>query len=186
MWVDIIGYEGLYQINKNGEVKSLSRTIKNNKGNQLLPESILKHSFSGRGYPSVTLRKNNKSKTHYIHRLIAEHFIPNPNRLPTVNHKDGNKMNNAIENLEWKSYSGNNQHAYDNGLKARGELFYNAKLTEDEVREIILNGKGNRTYQEIADEYGVARATIRDILIKKTWNHLHTQLENSNDYSERK
>jgi uncharacterized protein YjcR len=59
-------------------------------------------------------------------------------------------------------------------------------LNEKQVKEIILNGKGSLTYQDIADKYGVSKATIRDVLISRTWKHIHTQLKNSNDYSERK
>lgn len=80
-------------------------------------------------------------------------------------------MNNSVDNLEWVTYSQNNQHAYNNGLKERGSEFYNAKLTEEAVREIKHNGK-NGTYQEIADKYGVTKATIRDVLTGKTWAYI--------------
>jgi hypothetical protein len=182
MWKDIKGYEGLYQINEYGEVKSLSRIVINNGGKQVLPERILKPSVVGKGYLKVDLRKNNKTKRYYIHKLVAEHFLENKYNYKIVNHKDGNKLNNHYKNLEWVTYSQNNIHAYENNLKQKGEKYYNAKLTDEQVKKIIINGKGNNTYQEIADIYGVARATIRDILIKKTWKHIHAQLENSNDY----
>ncbi|MFA5558654.1 MAG: NUMOD4 domain-containing protein [Methanofastidiosum sp.] len=172
MWKDIRGYEGLYQINEYGQVKSLSRYIQNHSKLQLIPERILKPCRAGRGYLAVSLRKNNKTYRKYIHQIVAEMFIENPNNLPVPNHKDGNKLNNCYENLEWSTYSENNQHAYDTNLKFRGEDFYNAILTEKNVKEILKNGKCG-TYQDIADNYGVSKATIRDVLIRKTWKHIH-------------
>lgn len=104
--------------------------------------------------------------------MVAQHFVPNPNNLPIPNHKDGNKMNNYYMNLEWCTYSDNNQHAYDENLKPKGQDFYNAKLTEENVIEILRLGKYT-IYQYIADKYGVTKATIRDVLTRKTWKHIH-------------
>lgn len=104
MWKTINGFEN-YEINQFGQIKNkLSGMLK-------------RHTTAKNGYPTVTLYKNNKGKRFYIHRLIAIYFIPNPNNLPTVNHKDGNKLNNEVNNLEWVSYSLNNKHAYEKGLK---------------------------------------------------------------------
>lgn len=91
IWKDIEGYEGLYQVSNLGRVKSL----KFNK------EKILKLLLDSKGYYKVNLYKNNKIKTYLMHRLIASAFISNPNNLPQVNHKDEDKTNNKVENLEW-------------------------------------------------------------------------------------
>ena len=91
IWKDIKGYEGKYQISSHGRVRSL----KNSK------ERILKPHKDTSGYKQVDLLKDGKRKTCSVHRLVANHFIPNPNNLPQVNHKDENKLNNNIENLEW-------------------------------------------------------------------------------------
>ena len=100
IWKDIKGYEGLYQVSNLGRVKSLSR--KRIDRNQILPERILKPIFNEkRGYYQIYLRKNNISRTFKPHRLVAEAFIPNPDNLPEVNHKDENKVNNCVDNLEW-------------------------------------------------------------------------------------
>lgn len=104
MWKTINGFEN-YEINAMGEIKNKTT----NKYKKL--------TLATNGYFALTLYKNNKGKTLNIHRLIATLFIENPNNLPTVNHKDGNKTNNSLSNLEWASYGANNQHAYDNGLK---------------------------------------------------------------------
>ena len=172
MWKQINDFPS-YQISDTGEIKSLERTITNSLGQTyVLKARILKPRTSGKGYIKVTLRKDNKSFEKYIHILVAEHYIDNPENLPVVNHKDGNKQNCSVDNLEWITYSGNNQHAYDNNLKSRGEGFYNAKLTEKDVAEIKKLGKYT-TYQNIADKYGVTKATIRDILVNRTWKNVN-------------
>lgn len=97
-WIDIKGYEGLYQINKKGEIRSMYKRCKN---------IIMKPQIK-KGYYQIALRKQKKRYWHNIHRLIAENFIPNPNKLPQVNHKDENKLNNEISNLEWCTVLYNN------------------------------------------------------------------------------
>ena len=95
VWKPIKGYEGLYEVSNLGNVKSLPRksTCKN--------ERILKPCVDLKGYLEVVLSKNSKHKTYRIHRLVADTFIPNINNQPMVNHKDENKMNNQVSNLEW-------------------------------------------------------------------------------------
>ena len=94
-WRPVLGYEGLYEVSNWGRVKSLPRngTVKYAR--------ILKPDTDKDGYLYVVLSKNNKQKLFKIHRLVAEAFIPNPNNLPMINHKDENKQNNNAENLEW-------------------------------------------------------------------------------------
>ena len=98
-WKNIKGYEGLYQISNKGRVKSLYN--KNNK-----KEKILKPGERNE-YLCVSLYKNNKKNVYSIHRLVAQAFLPNPDNLPVVNHKDENKLNNNVENLEWCNYGYN-------------------------------------------------------------------------------
>lgn len=96
-WKDIKGYEGLYQISNLGNVKSLKKKA----GKSTRSERLIKTHFDKDGYVYATLCKNNKTHLATIHRLIAEAFIPNPNNLPQINHKDEDKTNNSIDNLEW-------------------------------------------------------------------------------------
>lgn len=105
IWKDIKGYEGLYQISDRGNVKSLNY---NNTGKNC----ILKSSNNGNGYLCIGLRINGKTKTRRVHRLVCEAFLPNPENKETVNHKNGIKTDNRLENLEWATYSENNKHSY--------------------------------------------------------------------------
>ena len=97
-WFDIKGFEGLYQINQNGEIRSLYNYRK---------YSILKPKVK-KGYYQIGLRKKGIRFWYAVHRLVAETFIPNPDNLPCVNHKDENKLNNHVDNLEWCTHSYNN------------------------------------------------------------------------------
>lgn len=101
-WKPIKGYEGLYQVSNFGRVKSLQRIVNNgNNSVRIIKERILKNQMDKDGYYVVNLHKTNKSKTFRVHRLVAEAFIPNPDNLPEINHKDENKLNNHVDNLEY-------------------------------------------------------------------------------------
>lgn len=106
IWKDIKDYEGLYQISNYGRVKSLPRMMKNRK----CEEIIKTPSVLPKGYLKVSLCKNGKIKYFFIHRLVAEAFIPNENNYPCVNHKDCNTSNNNVYNLEWVTYKENNSY----------------------------------------------------------------------------
>ena len=114
IWKDIKGYEGLYQISNMGRVKSLSKQWVARNGIKHHKEKILKIAIGKRGYYTVNLCKNKIRKSKYVHQLIAEAFIPNPNNWLYINHKDLNKTNNKIENLEWCTHKENMQHAWKN------------------------------------------------------------------------
>ena len=103
VWQPIRGYEGLYEASNLGQVRSVERVIFSQRwgGHQLRHSVILKPSISSRGYKMVVLSKNGKRKAYSVHRLVATTFLPNPNNLPVINHKDQNKLNNKINNLEW-------------------------------------------------------------------------------------
>lgn len=175
MWKEIKGYEGRYFINENGDVKSVARDIDNGNGTRKTKDFILKWVDNGFGYWRVCLSIENKKKYTLIHKLLAIYFIPNPFNLPVVNHKDGNKKNNSLENLEWCTSSQNNQHGFDNGLiKApKGEECVRSKLTEKQVLEIknhLAIGKLKQT--EIAKLYNIHPNTINGIKQKTIWKHL--------------
>lgn len=105
IWKAVDGYEGLYEVSSYGNVRSVDRmeslpngTVRRRNG------CILKQKFASNGYLKCNLSKNTKEKTESVHRLVAQAFIPNPNNLPEVNHKDEDKANNHVDNLEWCSH----------------------------------------------------------------------------------
>lgn len=113
IWVDIQGYEGKYQISNIGRVKSLYLI---NRQAKISREKILSYGYNLQGYPFVRLSKNGKSsKNLYIHKLVAKHFILNPENYPVVNHKNGIKTDNKVENLEWCTQKYNIQQSFKNG-----------------------------------------------------------------------
>lgn len=127
IWKDIPNYEGMYQASNLGQIRSLRR-------NGTLGR-ILKGEIDDSGYIKVALSKNNKIKKYKIHRLVAQTFIPNLNDLPQINHKDGNKKNNCINNLEWCTASYNTRHSYINNLnKTKGKkIIVINKLNNKEI-----------------------------------------------------
>ena len=114
-WKEIKGYEGKYIISNYGEVISLPRLKQNNSKKQYVePKELSKNINSTNGYVYVFLCNNGKYRNIRVHRLVAEAFIPNPNNLPQINHKDGNKQNNKVDNLEWCTCQENIRHAIKN------------------------------------------------------------------------
>jgi hypothetical protein len=175
IWKDIEGYEGLYQVSNQVRVKSLQRLItvhrKYGITTRIIPEKILIPG-RGNGYNTVSLWKENKGRTHKLSVLAATAFIPNPDNLPLVNHLDGVKTNDWLSNYEWATYSRNTLHAVEHNLMntAKGEDAANAKLTENDVRDIRqITGKSNR---EIARNYGVTHSAINSLKQRKTWKHI--------------
>lgn len=112
IWRDIKGYEGYYQISNLGNVKSLERSVVKSDGVvQIRKERIMDKRFTIDGYVAAKLNVNKVSKCIAVHILVARHFIPNPNNYPEVNHKDCNRQNNIVENLEWCTHQQNIEHS---------------------------------------------------------------------------
>ena len=113
IWKDIQGYDGKYQVSNLGRIKSLYLI---NRQATIPREKILKFGHNKQGYPHVNLYKNNKkSKSLSVHRIVAIHFIPNPNNYPVINHRNGIKTDNRVENLEWCTQQNNIQQSFKNG-----------------------------------------------------------------------
>lgn len=121
-WLDVVGYEGYYQVSSHGKARSLPRVVERQWASGLISHSkrpgfCLVPTDNGRGYQQVDLRVDCKRKQHKVHRLVATAFCPNPEGYEEVNHIDGDKYNNHFTNLEWCNRSQNIQHAYDLGLR---------------------------------------------------------------------
>ena len=156
MWKDIKEYEGLYIIDENGN-------IKNKDGYQK------KINVAKNGYCIVDLYKNNIRHTYTVHRLVAQAFLDNPYNLDIVNHKDGDKTNNCVSNLEWCDYSYNLKHALDNNLR-KPVHEYMAKLSEQEVREIPVMANMGLSKAEIARYLMVPIDMIKKIFNGTIWH----------------
>ena len=127
--VDGIDYENKYQVSNFARVRSLHRG----------KVKIIKPDIIHTGYLRVTLYKDGKTKSHYVHVLVAKAFIPNPENKSDVNHINGIKADNRVENLEWTTRSENIRHAFDMGLRKTGCEHHMAKFTADQVHEIRAN-----------------------------------------------
>lgn len=145
-----------YSITQDGQVWSHRRN------------RFLKPVVNSSGYFYHNLRSGGKATNKYIHKLIAEAFIPNPEGKPCVNHIDGNKLNNNVSNLEWCTHAENHQHAARTGLKPRV-----AKLTPDDVLKIRrLLQDTDLSYRGIGEMFGVDRTTIYRIKTGRNWSHI--------------
>jgi DNA-binding transcriptional regulator YiaG len=168
IWKDISNYEGLYQVSSYGRIRSLDHIDRLGRLKKSCVLSLRGHSS---GYKLVNLYRNSKRRSYRIHRLVAQTFIPNHNNLPEVNHKDGNKSNNFIDNLEWVTSKENSDHKDKIlGKCAKGEHHILSKLNNKEVKRIRgLLKEGKLTQQQIAEIYNVSDVTISHIKTGKKY-----------------
>ena len=158
IWKPIYGYENLYEVSNYGEIRSCDRYIKGNKNSKYLKKGkLISISYNHKGYARVRLSKDNVSKMYFVHRLVAQAFIPNPNNLPQVNHKDEVKSNNKIYNLEWCTNKYN--HNYGTGIeRAKENCDYESisKKLSKEVYQFDLKGTFIRKYYSVTSvsKYG--------------------------------
>lgn len=118
-WRAVVGFEGSYEVSSFGDVRSVARTVKRDgpRGDLSVSEHVLRAQVTPKGYLRIQLGRGGQSANRLVHRLVAEAFLANPESKPEVNHRDGRKANNRLENLEWVTSSENQVHAYDTGLR---------------------------------------------------------------------
>jgi len=160
IWKKVIGYEK-YEVSNFGIIRnSITKTEK----------AMTNHNS---GYLSTGFCNKYKKETILVHRLVAIHFIPNPDNKRCVNHKDGNKKNNCIENLEWCTHKENNDHAFRNGLKnpAKGDRNASTKLTKEQVLQIREIGY-SMTQRDISKLFNISNSVVYNIRANKIWKHI--------------
>ena len=175
IWKDIAGYEGLYQVSNLDRVKSLARTVRQRNQyawiERQVSEKIMDVQTNRLGYLKIHLYKDGKPKDFTVHQLVARAFLGEP---PTpkhqVNHKNGNKADNNVTNLEWSTCSENQTHAYSIGLKnQKAEKNNGSKLTWElvnEIRELYAKGEVQKS---ISKRLGVSTSQVCLLVNNKTW-----------------
>ena len=169
-WKPIEQLKGKYEISNLGKIRGVRS------------KKVLKLFESNAGYLQARVHKgNNINITVYVHRLVAMAFIPNSENKRDVNHKDGNKLNNFVGNLEWVTPKENTEHAQKMGLmNVQGENHPRAKLTEQDVKNIrhsYIRGSREFGLSSLARKYGVEKNAIYNIIHCRTWKHME-EVEN--------
>lgn len=175
VWKDVPGYKGYYQASNLGRIKSLGRFVSGRNGHpRQLKTTILKPRKGKRGYEIIALSKNSTRKMVPVHRIVLMSFKKNPLNKRCVNHKDGNKLNNRLNNLEWATDLENMNHAWDNNLMnpKRGSEVGNSKLNEVDVFKIKALMKTGMTQVRIAKIFNCSDNAISDINVGRTWKHV--------------
>lgn len=174
-WRSVPGYEGEYEISDTGQIRSLDRRAMVGHGatrsvrGRLVTQSAHQH-----GYVVVSLQRDNKSRVFLVHRLVAMAFLGAIPEESEVNHKDGDKRNNAVGNLEIVTRQENIDHAVRTGLiDNKGEKNATSRLTTCQVREIrSLHRDGWGGYKALGKRFGVPWGTVRNVVKRRTWGHV--------------
>lgn len=173
IWKPIKGYEGFYEVSNLGRIKALSRKVLVSKNGDITyyrkkKEHIMSQPYSSNGYKQICLSKNGKTRLFRVHRLVAEAFIENPDRLPEVNHIDESRDNNRADNLEWCTHKYNNRYG---NKPPKGEKNPRSKLTAEDVIEIRKRRASGETLISIARAFGISQNHVSNIARGERWKH---------------
>lgn len=172
VWKDIVGFETVYQVSNKGRIKRLeSRCVAKGGSTRRVKERILTPFPNKTRHNYLYINLNWEGITQFrVHRLVAKMFISNPNNLPEVNHLDGNKNNNCVNNLEWCTSSENKQHALRTGLKKKPlSITYATVLTPVNVEDIRSELQKGISGRSLAYKYNVSEGLISQIKHNKRW-----------------
>ncbi len=171
IWEDVVGWEGLYQVSNFGEIRSLDRKTGGPTKHGRVVKGKLRKPLIVRGYLSINLidKKSGKSTRNGVHVFVAHAFIPNPENKPCVNHKDGNKQNNHVSNLEWCTHRENSIHAWSIGLN---KPYSPTKEHRDKLRKSALIHKSLQKWQNENKDKMKQMALLASLLQAKKVNQL--------------
>lgn len=167
-WRPAVGYEDYYLVSNKGRIKRLGRDL----GYRITHTKITRGRYDKEGYLAFKTTLDKKTLEMRAHRMVAMAFIPNPNNYPQINHINGKKDDNRVENLEWCTNGMNGQHAWDTGLRKRipTAKCLLSKLCTREVRNIRkLHATGEHKIVDLAKRYKVTANTISKIVNRQTW-----------------
>lgn len=173
-WLPVVGMEDAYEVSSAGRVRSLTRIRRTKHGvRQPWPRKMLTLSCASGGYLRVTLCKDAILRPCPVHRLVLETFDRPPLPGEQANHKNFDKQDNRIENLEWVTPLQNTQHAEAGGRRdsQRGSASHLAKLEVSDIPEIRRRVANGSRHWEVAADYGVTRAAISHIIAGRNWRH---------------
>jgi len=164
-WKPIAGWEESHCVSNLGRIKSSKRTIINpvNNAQYVVNDKIMKSNLVGAGYMGLILGANGIKKRYIVSRLVAIAFIVNPENKPCVNHIDGDKLNNAVSNLEWCTHKENTIHGFKTGLMS-------TKITQveaDQIRQLYSTGKYRQS--DIGKMFDLTQGTIGKIVRNELW-----------------
>lgn len=161
-WKPVKGFESTYEVSNTGHVRRVGEFTRR------------KPQLTHKGYHKIFLYDGNKKKALFVHRMVAEAFLPRRSGKDIINHKNGHKLHNFVENLEWVTHKENIRHGWRTGLlnPNRGTKHGMSVLTEEIVKKIRKEYASGETFVSIAKELGVAASTVRNAIIRKTWTHV--------------
>ena len=179
IWRAIYGYEDYYEVSNLGRVRSKDRVVRQ----RCRGGGIAVHQYKGKiltpstngNYLIVKLHGTSGYKTCVIHKLVARTFIPNPDSLPQVNHKDENKFNNCVDNLEWCTAQYNNTYGTlpeKRRVRLRGEGNPRCKLSESDIRDMRKLRNEGKTCRELSELYDITPDSVYQIVTKRRWKHI--------------